>query len=107
MNLSTECFLAYEVVIGVISVIGFLDMNEGKQPSVLVPTLVNAVTVRGVRGGSKHQLEQLVKFVENNKSVDSGVGKVFNFDREGVVEAYKFVEAGKHIGKVAISISTE
>ncbi|CAI6334073.1 unnamed protein product [Periconia digitata] len=91
---------------GVISVIGFLDMNEGKQPDVLVPALVGAVTIRGIRGGSKHQLEQLVKFVEN-KSVDLAVGKVFNFDREGIVEAYKFVEAGKHIGKVVISISQE
>ncbi|PVI06128.1 NAD(P)-binding protein [Periconia macrospinosa] len=91
---------------GIISVIGFLAEGGEKQPAVLIPTLIKAATVRGVRGGSKHQLEELVKFL-GNKDVDVAVNKVFSFSKEGIVDAYKFVEAGKHIGKVVISLDKQ
>ncbi|CAO2649378.1 Nn.00g067630.m01.CDS01 [Neocucurbitaria sp. VM-36] len=88
---------------GTISLIGFLsDVGQG-QPHILMPALVEAVVVRGVRGGSKHQLEEVVRYMGKHELL-MPIDKVFGFNREGIVAAFKYVASGKHIGKVCINL---
>jgi NADPH:quinone reductase-like Zn-dependent oxidoreductase len=88
---------------GVISIIGFLSNAGQSQPEILMPVLVKAVVVRGVRGGSKHQLEEVVRYI-GNRALSMSVDKVFAFNREEIVAAFKYVASGKHVGKVCISL---
>ncbi|KUJ20620.1 NAD(P)-binding protein [Mollisia scopiformis] len=97
---SLECVAAS----GVISLIGFLsNAGQQSQPSILMPALVKAVVVRGVRGGSKHQLEEVVRYMGKHE-LAMPVGKVFGFNREEIVAAFEYVASGKHFGKVCISL---
>ncbi|KAF2665134.1 NAD-P-binding protein [Microthyrium microscopicum] len=89
---------------GIISLIGFLS-NEGKsQPDMLMPALIKAVMLRGIRAGSKQQLEELVRFIGKH-NLSMPVDKTFGYHREDIVAAFKYVAAGKHIGKVCISLN--
>jgi NADPH:quinone reductase-like Zn-dependent oxidoreductase len=88
---------------GQISLIGFLTDNGGVQPNILMPALLNAVTVQGIRAGSKHQLEEAVRLIER-QNLDLPVDKTFGFSRDEVVAAYKYVADGKHFGKVCIKV---
>ena len=96
---SLECVSAS----GIISVIGFLSKTGESQPNMLIPALVKAVVIRGVRGGSKHQLEEVVRYMAKHE-LSMPVDKAFSFNREGIVAAYKYVASGRHIGKVCISL---
>lgn len=96
---SLECVAAS----GIISLIGFLSNGGENQPTIFMPALIKAVVVRGVRGGSKHQLEEVVQFI-GKKELSMPVDKVFGFNKEGVVAAFKYVASGKHVGKVCISL---
>lgn len=96
---SLECVAAS----GIISLIGFLSNSEKSQPSILMTALFKAVVVRGIRGGSKHQLEDVVRYV-GKQELAIPVDKVFSFNREDIVAAFKYVESGKHLGKVCISL---
>jgi D-arabinose 1-dehydrogenase-like Zn-dependent alcohol dehydrogenase len=69
----------------------------------LMSTLTKAVVIRGVRGGSKHQLEEVVRYMGKHE-LSMPVGKVFGFNREDIVAAFKYVASGKHVGKVCISL---
>jgi NADPH:quinone reductase-like Zn-dependent oxidoreductase len=96
---SLECVTAS----GMISLIGFLSNAEQTQPNILMSTLIKAVVVRGVRGGSKHQLENLVRYMAK-REISMPVDKIFGFNQEDVVSAFKYVASGKHVGKVCISL---
>ncbi|KAF2709329.1 putative zinc-containing alcohol dehydrogenase [Pleomassaria siparia CBS 279.74] len=96
---SLECITAS----GIISLIGFLDMAEQKQPNMLIPAIAKAVTIRGIRGGSKHQLEEVVRYM-GKRGLAVPVDKTFGFNREEIVAAFKYVASGKHVGKVCISL---
>jgi len=83
--------------------IGFLSNAKQSQPNILMPALVKAVVVRGVRGGSKHQLEEVVRYMGKHE-LSMPVDKAFGFNREEIVAAFKYVASGKHVGKVCISL---
>ena len=96
---SLECVAAS----GTISLIGFLSNAGQDQPNILMPALLNAIVVRGIRAGSKHQLEEVVRYVGKHE-LSTPVDKVFGFNREDIVAAFKYVASNQHIGKVAISL---
>jgi threonine dehydrogenase-like Zn-dependent dehydrogenase len=57
-----------------------------------------------MRGGSRADLEAVSAFLETNKvKVEPIIDKVFPF-REAP-EAYRYLAAGKHVGKVVIKVS--
>lgn len=89
---------------GIVSVIGFLtSASPDKMVDVLKPTLVKGCIVRGIMGGSKHQLEEAVRFMGNHE-VMLPIDKTFGFNRNGVIAALKYVASGKHVGKVCINL---
>lgn len=88
---------------GIVSVIGFLAPPE-KMPDVATLVLGKGCIVRGINVGAKQLTEDLVKFV-CGKNLNFPVEKVFGFTREGVVDAFKFMESGGHVGKIAIEIA--
>lgn len=56
---------------------------------------------RGILGGSGADFEAVCKFIEE-KRIDLGpvVDKVFGFDE--AEEAFAYLEAGRHVGKVVL-----
>lgn len=89
---------------GTISVIGYLGGTEpDKLPDVTMLALIKGSIVRGVMGGSKQQLEEVVRFMAN-RGVVVPVVKTFRFTREDIIAAFEFVQSGKYIGKVCINL---
>lgn len=87
---------------GMISIIGFLAAAD-KMPDVAGAILGKGCVVRGINVGGKPLTEDMVAFV-TGKELDVPVEKEFGFSQEQVVEAYKYLESGGHVGKVAIVI---
>ncbi|KAE8152643.1 hypothetical protein BDV25DRAFT_150793 [Aspergillus avenaceus] len=88
---------------GIISIIGFLGGVDPKtQPSIL-DTLSNICTVRGVYVGSKELLNNMVRAIEANDIHPVVDAKVFTLDK--AKEAYEYMWAQKHFGKLAIKIN--
>ncbi|KAJ5631473.1 Polyketide synthase enoylreductase [Penicillium longicatenatum] len=88
---------------GVISVIGFLGGVDPKtQPSV-VDTLGHICTVRGVYVGSKELMRDMIRAIEANDIHPVVDEKVFGLDEAR--EAYDYMWAQKHFGKLAIKIN--
>jgi NADPH-dependent curcumin reductase CurA len=56
-----------------------------------------------VRGGSKAALEAVSAFLEAKIKVEPMIDRIFLFNK--APETYKYLAAGKHIGKVVIKIS--
>jgi threonine dehydrogenase-like Zn-dependent dehydrogenase len=57
-----------------------------------------------MRGGSRADLEAVSAFLETNKvKVEPIIDKVFPFIE--APEAYRYLAAGKHVGKVVIKVS--
>lgn len=89
---------------GIVSVIGFLSpLASDKMPNVTFQTLAKGAILRGILAGSKQQLEEAVKFIGNQK-LSVPVDKIFSFNREDIISAFKYVESGSHIGKVCINL---
>ncbi|KAM0553143.1 hypothetical protein ACHAPJ_007430 [Fusarium lateritium] len=89
---------------GIISVIGFLAHCEQKDmPDVALQALGKGAVVRGIMVGSRQQLEEVTRFVVA-RDLDVPVEKEFGFSREEVIEAYKYLQSGQHIGKVCINV---
>ncbi|KAK4119768.1 alcohol dehydrogenase-like protein [Parathielavia appendiculata] len=85
---------------GVISVIGLLTGAKPKDN--IMDTLARVCTVRGVYVGSREQLEEMVRAIEQHDIhpvVDETV-----FTLEKVREAYEYMWAQKHFGKIGIKI---
>jgi NADPH:quinone reductase-like Zn-dependent oxidoreductase len=88
---------------GVISVIGFLTGVDPKgQPSIL-DTLSNIITVRGVYVGGKDLMRDMVRAIEANDIHPVVDKKVFSLDH--AQDAYRYMWAQKHFGKVTIQIA--
>ncbi|KAI0475634.1 NAD(P)-binding protein [Xylariaceae sp. FL0804] len=85
---------------GVISVIGFL--GGAKMEASLLDTLSHVCIARGVYVGSRALMQDMVAAVEANDIKPVVDQKVFNFDQAR--EAYEYMWAQKHFGKVAIKI---
>ncbi|KAK9366598.1 zinc-type alcohol dehydrogenase [Lipomyces kononenkoae] len=86
---------------GIISIIGFLGTSDKPQPR-LMDALSNLCTVRGVYVGSRAMLKDMVRAIEANDIHPVVDEKVFGFDKTR--EAYEYMEAQKHFGKVVIKI---
>lgn len=85
---------------GLIAVIGFLAKPD-TMPDVASLILGKGAIVRGITVGSKQYLEELVHFI-CARNLTIPVDRVFKFDQ--VVEAFDFLTAGSHIGKVCIEL---
>lgn len=84
---------------GVISIIGFL--GQGDDAPSFLEALQHTCIVRGIFVGSRQQLEELSRAVDANRIKPVVDEKVFKFDE--LKEAYEYMEAQKHFGKVCIS----
>lgn len=91
---------------GVVSVIGFLAANvpQDKMPDVAMEALNKGCVVRGILAGSKQQLEEAVKYM-GSRGLIIPVDKTFGFNRDEVIASLKYIESGKHIGKVCINVA--
>lgn len=89
---------------GVVSVVGFLSRPAPGEPlpDVAMAALAKGCVVRGVLGGSKEQLEHAVRFVAS-RSLPVPLDRTFGFGRDEVVEALRYIQEGKHMGKVVIN----
>jgi len=85
---------------GTVVVIGRLSGGGGVsiEPGTLI---AGARRLIGITAGSRAMLEQLVRFVDVNK-IAPAIDKVFPFDE--APRAYSYLEAGRHFGKVVISV---
>ncbi|XXH05653.1 hypothetical protein Hte_012088 [Hypoxylon texense] len=90
---------------GIIYAIGFLaNVAQDKMPDVTMAVISKGCIVRGLLAGSKQQLEEAVNFV-GSRGLVIPVDKTFGFARDEVVAALKYLESGKHIGKVGINVA--
>ncbi|RFU30401.1 hypothetical protein B7463_g5959, partial [Scytalidium lignicola] len=89
---------------GLINCIGYLS---GKQDTLEDRTNTNVlalkrnVTLKGLLNGPKERFEEMLKFYEEN-SIQPVVDKVFGFEESK--EAFKYLYAGGHFGKVVIKV---
>ncbi|KAK9234523.1 zinc-type alcohol dehydrogenase [Lipomyces kononenkoae] len=86
---------------GIICIIGFLGSSDKPRPSIL-DALSNICTVRGVYVGSRAMLKDMVRAIEANDIHPVVDEKIFSLDRTR--EAYEYLAAQKHFGKVVIKI---
>jgi NADPH:quinone reductase-like Zn-dependent oxidoreductase len=86
-------------VSGTISLIGVLSGQPEQNPSPL-ELMFKRQTLRGIYVGSRRMLEELCRAVEVN-GITPVVDRVFGFGE--VQEAYRYLKAGQHFGKVVIS----
>ncbi|PQE15059.1 alcohol dehydrogenase protein [Rutstroemia sp. NJR-2017a BVV2] len=88
---------------GIISVIGWMSKAGEKEPSFL-ETVSKVFTVRGLFVGSRVMFEEMAK----NAAIDSiqlkPVIDSHLFKLEDLKEAYAYMKAQKHVGKVCITI---
>ncbi|KAJ5580648.1 hypothetical protein VI817_009680 [Penicillium citrinum] len=88
---------------GVISIIGFLGgVDPSQQPSIL-DTLSNICTVRGVYVGSKELMRDMIRAIEANNIHPVVDEKVFTLAETR--DAYEYMWAQKHFGKLTIKIN--
>ncbi|KAL2255226.1 hypothetical protein VTK26DRAFT_3835 [Humicola hyalothermophila] len=85
---------------GIISTIGVLGGVPPPDP--IIQTLARICTVRGVYVGSREQLEAMVQAIEEHDIHPVMDKTVFTLDQ--VKEAYEYMLAQKHIGKIGINI---
>ncbi|KAL4869472.1 hypothetical protein BDV12DRAFT_82048 [Aspergillus spectabilis] len=87
---------------GVISIIGFLGGMDPKTIPSVLQTLSSICTVRGVYVGSKALMNDMVKAVEANDLHPVVDEKVFTLEKAR--EAYEYMWAQQHFGKLTIKI---
>ncbi|KAK4136103.1 alcohol dehydrogenase-like protein [Trichocladium antarcticum] len=85
---------------GVISLIGMLGGMKPKDN--IMEVLARLCTIRGVYVGSREQLEDMVKEIEKHNIHPVIDKKVFTL--ETAKEAYEYMLAQKHFGKIGIKI---
>ncbi|KIW99525.1 uncharacterized protein Z518_11264 [Rhinocladiella mackenziei CBS 650.93] len=75
---------------GTVSVIGFLtDVSQDQMPNVTFLALAKGAVLRGILGGSKQQLEEVVRFM-GGRELSMPVSKTFGFNRNDIVAAFQF-----------------
>ncbi|KAF2462977.1 GroES-like protein [Lindgomyces ingoldianus] len=87
---------------GTVAVTGFLTGGEGGPGPSLIEVLPRAANVRGILGGSRAQYEEMVGMMKQWKFHPTVDKRVFGF--EDAKEAYEYLRAQKHVGKVVIEI---
>ncbi|KAL1837796.1 hypothetical protein VTJ49DRAFT_3383 [Mycothermus thermophilus] len=85
---------------GIISIIGLLTGTKPKDS--MMETLSRVCTIRGVYVGSREQLEEMVAFMEEHEIRPVMDERVFKL--EEVKEAYEYMRAAKHFGKIGVKI---
>lgn len=84
---------------GTISLIGVLASHPEHNPSPL-DIMFKRQALRGIYVGSRRMLEDLCRAVEVNR-IAPVIDRAFGFDQ--VQEAYRYLKAGQHVGKVVIT----
>ncbi|KAJ5365280.1 hypothetical protein N7517_008166 [Penicillium concentricum] len=88
---------------GIINVIGFLGGVDPKGLPSILDSLSNICTIRGVYVGSKALMRDMVRAIEANNIHPIMDQKVFSLEQTR--EAYAYMWAQKHFGKVTIKIN--
>ncbi|CAG9269776.1 Alcohol dehydrogenase [Paraburkholderia unamae] len=86
---------------GLVSIIGGVTSFAGPELG-LLPVIGGMKRLHGVMVGSRAMLESVTRFVEAQQ-IRPVVDRVFGFDE--APEAYAWLEAGKHFGKVVIRVA--
>jgi NADPH:quinone reductase-like Zn-dependent oxidoreductase len=86
---------------GLVSIIGGVSSFAGPELG-LLPVIGGFKRLHGLMVGSRTMLDDLTRFVEAQQ-IRPVVDRVFGFDE--APEAYKWLEAGKHFGKVVIRVA--
>lgn len=84
---------------GTIALIGVLAGGAGAVN--LIPVLMQNLRIQGVVVGSRADLEEMIQALELHR-IKPVVDRVFEFDQ--TAEAFEFLSAGKHFGKVVIRL---
>nr|XP_031857504.1 uncharacterized protein CI109_007064 [Kwoniella shandongensis]KAA5524576.1 hypothetical protein CI109_007064 [Kwoniella shandongensis] len=87
---------------GVISIIGFVAEGKEQMPT-LLDCLAYKCIARGIFVGSREQCEDMVKAINSNGIKPVVDDTVFEFEK--LPEAYQYMEAQKHIGKVCVRVA--
>ncbi|KAB8203124.1 Medium chain dehydrogenases/reductase MDR/zinc-dependent alcohol dehydrogenase-like family protein [Aspergillus parasiticus SU-1] len=90
---------------GLINCIGYTSgktQAAGEQPNVNVLAISRCLTLKGFVNGPTDRFEEMVKFAEKHQ-IHPVVCKKFKFDE--AKEAFKYMEAGSHFGKIIIQVS--
>ncbi|KAJ6438078.1 Velvet factor [Purpureocillium lavendulum] len=90
---------------GRISLVGFLDgVNADWDPATVFMALMRkSANIQAILCGSKKDFEELVEFVQNHKVlIGLLIDKVFSFEESA--DAFEYLHAGKHLGKVVIRL---
>ncbi|KAL4890988.1 hypothetical protein BDV59DRAFT_76238 [Aspergillus ambiguus] len=87
---------------GFVNIIGFLGGAGPKDQPTLLETLSNICTVRGIYVGSKALMNDMIRAIEVNNIHPVVDPKVFTLDQ--TKEAYEYMWAQKHFGKLTIKI---
>ncbi|MHB8302546.1 MAG: zinc-dependent alcohol dehydrogenase family protein [Acidobacteriaceae bacterium] len=85
---------------GTIAQIGVLSGIEDKLS--LIPILMRQINITGINVGSRTMFTAMNRALEVSR-MKPAIGRVFPF--VDAVAAYRFLEAGEHLGKVVISIA--
>jgi len=94
--------LACVAIDGVISIIGFVG-GAGKEQPGFLDCLTNICIARGLLVGSRTMMVEMCRAIEANDSLKPVVDdKVFGL--EEAKEAYEYMWAQKHFGKVCVKI---
>ncbi|KAJ5114049.1 hypothetical protein N7456_002583 [Penicillium angulare] len=99
-NESLPHSLAAVRVEGVIVVIGHVGSQVEVVP--LFSVMLNTCIVRGILAGTRTQFREMIRFIDEKKIVPVIDDVVFELSE--AKEAYAFLEAKKHFGKIAIRI---
>ncbi|KAL8420609.1 hypothetical protein RB594_003413 [Gaeumannomyces avenae] len=87
---------------GIITVIGFLSGAHGEKFPPAIESLVRVCTIRGLLVGSRAMMEDMVAAIEANDIHPVLDKKVFTLEQAR--EAYDYMWAQSHFGKLAIKI---
>ncbi|KAJ5227664.1 zinc-type alcohol dehydrogenase-like protein [Penicillium chrysogenum] len=98
LNQSFKC-IKFE---GIISIIGFLGGVDPKSQPAVIDALTHICTVRGVYVGSKALMNDMVHAIEANNIHPVLDEKVFSLEQTR--EAYDYMWAQKHFGKLVVKI---
>lgn len=85
---------------GTISLIGVLSGIENKLN--IAPILHKSLHICGIYVGSRQMFEEMNHAIEVNK-IKPAIDRVFEFEK--AAEAYRYLETGRHFGKVVISLT--
>ncbi|KAI0032643.1 NAD-P-binding protein [Vararia minispora EC-137] len=89
---------------GTISHIGFLGGAPEKAVNTPILAIMSASQTRGILGGSKQQLEELLAFSEVHQ-IHPYIHKVFEFDQSP--QALEYLQEGRHVGKIVVRVGSQ